>query len=191
MSVIFAADLSLTNTGVAVGADGKVRGSFVIPVKGDGMGRLISMRNMICDQIDKAKPNLIIFEDLAFSMNKAYAKENAGLAYMIRAELHTDAMCPWLLVGASQLKKYAVGSGGSKKAKVGKDLVILNVFKKWGHDVDNSDQADALALCHIGMALMGDEEPTIDPQREVLAALRKANPWLRTIPPVECSKGEQ
>lgn len=179
MSCIFAADLSLSNTGWAVGEGGRIVKSGLIPGKGEGVARLIHNRDKVCAQIDAIKPDLVVFEDFSFGSNMAFAREIAAMAFMIRAELYADKM-PYLCVSPLSVKKYCVGTSGSAKNKVGKDVILKEVYRRFGHDVSSHDEADALILCHLGMALLGDEEPTIDPQREVLAKLRESNKWLNS-----------
>lgn len=183
--VIFSADISLTSTGWAIGRDGNVASSGHISGRGDGMDRMIRQRDAVCREIDAAEPNLIVFEDFSFGSNMAYAREIAGLTYMIRAEIHQDAMCSYVCVSPMALKKYCVGTAGNAKAKVGKEHILKGVLQRFGHDVSSHDQADALVLCHIGMALVGDEQPTIEPQKQVLAALRTKDKWLSKFYPVE------
>lgn len=182
MSCIMALDISLLSTGFALAVDGQISSSGTIAGKGEGIERLIYNRNTICRQIDLAAPTLIVFEDLAFSRNEAYAKEIAGLTWMIRAELYTDKR-RYLLVGPSQLKKFVTGSGAAKK-----EQIIKEVFKRWGRDCPDNNSADAIGLAYIGMALRGEWTPTMAAQTEVLAALKKVNSWM--TPLVESKGGE-
>jgi Holliday junction resolvasome RuvABC endonuclease subunit len=167
-------DLSLTASGFALAVDGKVESHGLILGKYDGIARLIHNRDAVCDKIDSVKPDLVIFEDVAHHANNNLANENVGMAWMIRAELFSEKL-PYLLCAPSSLKKFVVGSGGSKKNPVTKDLVIKEIFKL-GHDVNENNVADAIGLVYVGMALVGDWEPRRDSQREVLAKIRESNP---------------
>jgi len=180
MSRVLALDLSLTASGFAVGESGKIIQSGVIPGKYDDIRRLIHNRNAVCDKVDAVKPDLVVFEDLAQSRNMAYAKEIAGMAHMVRAELFTDHV-PYILVQASSLKKFVVGTAGSAKTKVTKDLIMLNLFKRFGVETSDNNQADACGLCFIGMALLGEWEPQMQPQRDVLATVRKSSSAVLSI----------
>lgn len=185
--VIFAADLSLTATGYAVARDGVIEKHGLILGKGSDVGRLIHNRDRFMEMVESVQPELVIMEDLAQSRNMSFAKENAGMAYMIRSELYSDGL-KYVMVQASSLKKFVVGTAGSKKNKVTKDLVIRDVYKRWGHDIDSNDVADAIVLAYIGMAMVGDRPPEIEPQRQVLAGLMEKNPHIRMLlkpaPPV-------
>lgn len=165
-------DLSLTATGFALSTDGHLDGFRIIPGKGDGIERLISGRNRIMDQVEEAKPDLVIMEDLAFSQNQAFAKENAGLAYMVRAELHTDKI-PFLVAGPSQVKKFVTGSGGAKK-----EIIIKEVLRRFGVDCPDNNTADAVSMAYLAMALVGDWEPTTQAQLEVVAQIQSKNSWV-------------
>lgn len=180
MSTVLAFDLSLTSSGFALGVDGKITRSGTMAGKGESVARLIYNRDAICRQIDSAVPDLVVFEDFSFASNMSSAREISGMAYMIRAELYSDGR-PYACVSPLALKKYCVGSAGSAKNKVKKEHILLNVFKRWNHSCESNDEADALVLAHIGMALMGEELPTMTAQSEVLAKLRASNPWLAKL----------
>lgn len=189
MSAVLSFDLSLTRSGFALGVDGKIESSGTIAGKGEGVARLIYNRDMICRQIDSADPSLVVFEDFSFGSQMKYAREIAGMAWMIRAELYTDKL-PYVCVSPLALKKYCVGSSGSAKNPVKKEQILLQLFRRWGHECRSNDEADALVLCHLGMALVGDEQPTMAAQAEVLEKLHTANPWLPKTPLMESVSGE-
>jgi crossover junction endodeoxyribonuclease RuvC len=184
---IFSADLSLTATGCAVAIDGKLTTWGLIPGKHDGVQRLIYVRNRVCDKIDEVKPDLVIFEDFSYASKDGKAFERAGLAFMIRSELFTDKI-PFCVCSPQGLKKFVVGTAGSPKKPVTKELVIKEVFKRWGFDVDNNDEADAIGLAHVGMALVGDYALTMQAQHEVLETIRNNNPFLSRLDKREASE---
>lgn len=177
---VIALDLSLTSTGWALGVGGVISAHGLIPGKGDGVPRLIHNRNVVCAAIDTTQPDLVVFEDFSFGSDLSYVREIAAMAYMIRAELFVDKV-PYLCVSPLALKKFICGTAGSAKNKVTKDLVLKEVFKRWGHDVNDNNIADAIGLAYIGMAVMDAWEPTTDAQREVMDTLRKKNPWLSSL----------
>ncbi len=152
---------------------GLIQGKFEL------VPRMKYVRNRVCDRVDEFKPDLVIFEDLANSQNKSFAKEIAGLTYMIRAEMEPDHS--YIVAGTSQLKKFCCGSGGSSKNPVKKEQVMKDLFKRFGHDINDNNVADAIVLCYIGMAMMGDWKCKIDPQREVITKIASNYPHLRII----------
>lgn len=180
--MILAFDISLVATGFARAESGKIVDSGILGTAGcDGVKRLIQVRNRIMDKVDTAKPELVIMEDLAFSRNEAYAKEVAGASWMVRAELYTDGI-PYVLVGASSLKKFVCGHGGSAKNPVKKEHVLKAVYQRWNHDVNSNDQADAIVLAYIGMALLAEWQPTTEAQMAVLETVRKAHKGMKFSP---------
>lgn len=179
MAGVLSFDLSLSASGWCYAA-GKICGYGLLLGKYKDTQRLIYNRGIVCDKVDQIKPDLVIFEELAWSRNESFAKENAGLAHMVRAELYVDKV-PWVVATANQLKKFACGSGGSKKNPVKKEHVLKFCATRFGHDVSSNDVADAIILAYIGMALMGDWEPTTQAQKEVLAKIRESNPGIGSV----------
>ncbi len=176
MSSVLSLDISLTNSGWAVGEDGTVIAHGAIPGRHEGMLRLIWNRNRILDQVDKVKPDMIVMEGLAMRSMTGHNLERTGLAYMVRAELCSDHL-QWIEVSPQSLKKFIIGRGGSKKNPAPKSLILKYIATQFKHtDVDCDDVADALGLNYIGMALMGDWTPTTEAQRDVLEKLGISQP---------------
>jgi Holliday junction resolvasome RuvABC endonuclease subunit len=73
---------------------------------------------------------------------------------------------PYALVAPTTLKKFILGAGKGEKS-----LIIREVFKAYGLDAAVDDEADACVLAHIGLCLVGKEEPRNKAQREVLVTL--------------------
>lgn len=110
---------------------------------------------------------LVIFEDLAFAAHDRN-HERAGLANLVRWMLWRKGI-PYLLISPATCKKFSTGSGKGDKSRV-----QLAVFKRWGVDCEDDNQADAYALLRIGMSLTGiDRAKPTKAQEECLATLRK------------------
>ena len=71
------------------------------------------------------------------------------LGTTVRQVLH-ESEVRWHEVPPGTLKKFVTGSGVAKK-----DLVLLNVFKRFGVSCDTDDEADAVALAYFGAAHQG------------------------------------
>lgn len=171
-------DLSLTGTGFATHfSDGVVHRTITAP-KLAGLERLDSLAEQVDGKI--ALGDLVVFEDLAFSRNGNGAKENAGLAYLIRWQLWKRGI-PYLLVSPTSLKKFVTGAGNAEKS-----LVLREVYKRWGVDAANDNEADAVGLLYIGLAYTGQWQPTTEAQRQVLEALRNPKVKARKRKAVEC-----
>ncbi|HUV67023.1 MAG TPA: hypothetical protein VMW24_24260, partial [Sedimentisphaerales bacterium] len=67
-------------------------------------------------------------------------------------------------------KKFVAGKGNADK-----DLMLKEVLKRFALDLDNHNVADAVGLLYIGLALIGNWQPTTDQQRAVVTAVRNSN----------------
>ncbi len=174
--VVAAIDLSLTCTGWAIGSAGKLvdRGRIVPTLLIGEIPRLLLIRNAVMNVIEEAKADLVVFEDFSFASNMSGAREIAGAAYSIRMELFTDGK-PYFCVSPQALKKFIAGRGSTKKEKVPKEKIILEVFKRWGVEAEDNNVADAIGLAYVGMAFAGEWDVTIEAQAEVLAVLKAKN----------------
>ena len=71
------------------------------------------------------------------------------LGATIRQVLH-ESDARWHEVPPGKLKKFVTGSGVAKK-----DLVLLNVYKRFGISCENDDEADAVSLAYFGATYLG------------------------------------
>jgi Holliday junction resolvasome RuvABC endonuclease subunit len=156
---VVALDLSLTRTGVAARIDLGI-GYWSITSDRRGMERLTE----ICARcaLATADADLVVMEGLSMGKALPSALERAGLAYLIRMALWRRN-APVVLVPPSTLKKFTTGSGLAEKAQM-----LKVVFQRWGHDCLTDDEADACALLHYGLQLIGAEQPANEAQREAL-----------------------
>ncbi len=167
MATVIGIDASLTGAGVAVVKDGEFIASYRIVPKNKGVERLIEVETRIVDILRRHEPDLICLEDYAHSKS-GKAHQMGELGGVLRVLFHKSEL-PWIVIGIGQLKKFVTGKGNGKK-----DLVLMNVFKKWGLQFGNSDEADAFGLAKIGSYLAGDileGDRLLVTQQEVLDAL--------------------
>jgi crossover junction endodeoxyribonuclease RuvC len=172
--VIYALDLSLRATGWAISeGDGPVQFGTFPKSKWDHDQRRGEIAAHVFSKIPESCVDpLILIENFAFgAVNKAH---DIGMLHgVIRYGLYRRGFF-YLLVAPGQVKKFATGKGNSDK-----NLVIRAVFQRFGIEADDDNAADAVTLLHIGKAISGLWEPTMDAQREVVAQLKKENPWLK------------
>lgn len=164
---ISAFDLSLTGTGWAI-----QDGEFPLHFGTLNTRKLTGMERLRFIKVEVAKfaymSDLVIMEGLSFGSNDPSAQERAGLAYLIRYFFWQEKQ-RYLLAAPSQVKKFCTGKGNAKK-----EMLIKEVYKRWGVEAADNNQADALVLMQIGRCLMGTLEPTTDAQRDVLKVLKKS-----------------
>lgn len=163
---IAAFDLSLTGTGFARAEGDKTSFDTLRPPKGvaNGMARLHWILRSVYSRAETA--DLVVFEGLSYGSNDPSAQERSGLAYLIRYELWYNQR-PFILVPPSTLKKFVTGKGNAEKS-----IVIREVFRRYGCECGNDNEADACGLAVIGKCLAGDLEPETEWQRVVIAKLR-------------------
>ena len=163
----FGIDASLTGTGVAYLIDKKLQRVSLLASKKIGVQRVVDIEDKLKHHIDACPAGLILIEGYAYAAaNQAH--QIGELGGVIRRMLHRRNV-NWIEVAPSQLKKFATGKGNCKK-----DLVLLNVFKKWGVEFQTNDEADAFVLAMIGQALLGiDIGYGAQYQSEVISELLK------------------
>lgn len=170
-------DLSLAATGHAAFNGDVSWGTIKPPADLGEYARLNHVRGRVLEMSEGAE--LVVMEALSYGSNDPSAQERAGLAYLVRMSLW-KRQTPFLLVAPSSLKKFVTGTGAAKK-----ELMMLEVFKRFGHSASDNNQADAIGLAYLGMALTHQWEPTMDAQRDVLKVVRASNPWLQKLAALE------
>lgn len=138
-----------------------------------GVPRLDHIKKQVLELLGEpellgAEPGLlVVMEDFALHARSGSIDEICGMAYLVRHALWQVGI-DYLLVTPNQLKKFVTGSGAAEKSKVMKE-----VLKRFEVDTEDDNQADAVVLAHIGAAMAGLWEPTLDAQRELLKDLLK------------------
>lgn len=171
MNHIIGLDLSLTATGWAK-REGETTTFGTITGEGSGMPRLIKIETDVKDVV-YPYCELVVMEGLSFQSNAPSAKERAGLSYILqRSFYYCQLLC--VQVPPLLLKKFVIGN--AKNAE--KSLMLREVYKRWGIDAGNDNEADAIGLVMIGACLLGEMEPQNEAQREVLATISASHPGM-------------
>jgi crossover junction endodeoxyribonuclease RuvC len=172
-------DLSLTKTGYAiVDEDGIVLSSGVIKSKPSGDSPLDETRRIVriaeeaVQKIDEfcpgEGPTLVAIEGLAFMAKGTSLVQLAGLNYLIRTLL-AQFNWPFLIVMPTTLKKFITGSG-----KGDKDMIMMSLFKNYGFEAIDNNEADSYGLSACALALLGNPLKELGvPQKEVISLLKK------------------
>ena len=112
-------------------------------------------------------PEIICLEGYSFGSRGRAVFQTGELGGLVRVLLHKTGI-KWIEIPPSQVKKFATGKGNC-----GKDLILQQVYKRWGMEFKTSDEADAFVLAKIGTILLGHEEKLIKAQEEVLGVLEE------------------
>lgn len=164
-------DLSLTGTAYAYimrqnngyGTESPIKAETIDTRKSSGRYR----RKWIADKLFDLPGRDFCIEGLAFSRNDPSAQERAGLWFRVVDDF-LEHGCRVIVVPPTTLKKFVTGKGNAEKS-----LMIREVYKRWGFDAADDNQADAVGLLQVGRAVIGELTDLTKPQLEVVAALRK------------------
>jgi crossover junction endodeoxyribonuclease RuvC len=138
---------------------------------GRGMDRIDSIAGLVKSLIPATATDVtVLIEGYAFGASSSHVREIAELGGVIRYMLWYRHIRV-IEVAPSALKKFVTGKGNAEK-----NVILREVFRRWGFEAADDNEADAFALGKIGMCLLGIDQPTTDAQREVLAALRGERP---------------
>ena len=105
--------------------------------------RLIYLRDYISVLI--TSNDIVYLEGLSYA-SQGQAKAQMGAVHYVTRIFLLENDIKYKIVTPSELKKFVTGKGQCKK-----DLILLNVFKKWGVEFDNSDLADAYGLARMAL----------------------------------------
>lgn len=154
MSVIAGLDLSLTGTGLVILDQGSISTKKLIKSKPNEktplheIERLLAIKADIQLELERCKPDLVLIEGLAFmAKNTTALVQLAGLNYMIREYLAIKKI-PFVIIAPSTLKKFILGKGAG-----GKELMLLETYKRYGISFLDNNLCDAFALAQCGVAL--------------------------------------
>ena len=179
--MIVGLDLSLTATGIAHWEGGAVTRLTTVgssPRICDE-ARLEQLDQSVFDRIPHGFPagtgpkaELVVIEGLSFGSNTGSHSLRDGLHYLIRVGVY-QLKVPMLIVEPMRLKKFILGP--TKKGDNTKELMIREVWRKYGIEARDNNQADAAALAILGAAYLGKLPDLKAYQVEVIEKL-KAGP---------------
>jgi len=163
--MIHGIDLSLTGTGLVQFNDAGLLVSLTTfrPKAKDEIARLDEIALQVVRPLQDG--DLVVIEGLAFMSKTPSALERTGLWYLVRHYLWQERI-QCVPVSPMSLKKFCTGSG-----KAEKQHMLMHVFKRWGIEAADDNQADAYSLGRVGLCLRGVAEPETQAQREVLMKL--------------------
>ncbi len=166
--IVLGLDLSLTGTGIVIlNRDKLLYSECFKPKNKSGSDRLIEIRRKVKAILTEYNPQIICLEGYSFGSRGRALFQIGELGGIIRILLHESGI-KWIEITPSQVKKFATGKGNS-----GKDLILQQVYKRWGQEFKTSDEADAFVLAKIGTTLLGHKEKLTKQQEEVIDVVKK------------------
>ena len=148
-TMIAGVDLSLTSTGVAT-ITSTMTNVWTIPTKGKRADPLsdrgVRLRG-IADQVLQltAAADLVVIEGPGYGAPGGSTWDRAGLWWLVVSRLQRLDV-PVVVVAPTTRAKYATGKGNADKAAVA--VAVAKLFPAL--EINNSDEADSLALAHLG-----------------------------------------
>lgn len=146
-------DPSLTSTGVVVLNNlGEVQHRDVFKTKKGVVGwpRLFGQMDRLAKLLTDYSPELVVIEGYAYGQTNNLA-DLVTIGTLLRwscLQLHT----PYLDAAPTQLKKFATGKGNATK-----DMMILNVFKRYAFEAVDNNEADAYVAADLALKIWKSE----------------------------------
>lgn len=172
MKVVAGIDQSYTGFGYCVDGLSKKKGfpltKFVHPIE-----RLVYIHEWTTRWLeDEVMPvDLVVMEGYANAAK--FGRESAGeLGGVVKMAIHDVTSQYPLIVPPTSLKKFVTGKGNAKKNEM-----LLGVYKRWGVEFGDDNQADAYALEQFGRAYLfiqwGEDAGYPQYQLDAVEAVRK------------------
>ena len=111
-----------------------------------GMRRADVIASKIMEYVHHYQPDMIYLEDYAF-MFKSSGIVSMEIGTAIRFLLYKDGY-DYQNVSNSSIKKFVTGNG-----KAQKDLMLKEVYKRWGFDTNSDNIADAVGIAMFALAV--------------------------------------
>ena len=152
---ILGLDLSLVASGVVLINDGNVELREIIKSKPNGklpideLLRILMIRDKIKIIVEETQPDLVMIEGLAFmARNTTALVQLAALNYLMREVVNKSGR-PFVVVAPTTLKKFVTGKGNCQK-----DLMLLEIYKRYKEEFLDNNLADAYGLARIGLEVL-------------------------------------
>lgn len=135
---------------------------------GHGIARLRYLRDALAAELDtcerELKPGLLMVEGYAYGAK--CSREALGELGGIYRMLGYERGWTLVVVPPSVLKLYVAGKGTAPK-----ELMILEVYRRWGYAAPDNNAADAYALMRLGLDYLSDRSGLTKRVQEVLSKL--------------------
>ncbi len=141
-------DLSVANTGVVIiNLDAKILHKDVLRTKPKTPieSRITIIWDGVLQVHEKYQPHFIYIEELAYGARGDAMLELAGVNYFVRTQF-TWLDITYKMIAPGTLKKFVTGKGTGKK-----ELMLKEVYKRWGADFDDNNECDAYCLARMAL----------------------------------------
>lgn len=150
---IIGVDISYSSTGIAWEEGGVVKTTTISVTKekqSDALiGNILACRAWV-DKFDNFLAHNSLYNSILYVEDYAFGAKGSAVTAM--AELgglsrnwFIESDIKFVLVGVGENKKFLTGKGNAKK-----DMMLKEVYKRYGIDVNTNDEADAVSLLMFG-----------------------------------------
>lgn len=167
-------DLSLTGTGVVVIDDYyKIIVREKLETPSFGAERLYNLYKQLYRIIstEASDAKLACIEGPSYLSEKGHLFEIGEWTGCVKLILF-DLGIKYIVATPQQNKKYVLGKAPAEGSK--KELIILDIYKKFGEEIRENNIADAYVLSRIAHDLSLDQKGLPTYQQEVLTAIQKS-----------------
>lgn len=164
-------DFSLVATGYAViRSDGGIieTGTIKTSPQEAMPSRLVKIADAVVEILDRHQPDYACKESPAFGFSGAFTRGLEEVHGAVAYAVAKSGRAPLRGVAPSTLKKYATGSGRAEKSDV-----KVGIFKRWGIELKDNNQADAYIVARIAGGAHGGLPGETEEQREVIVTVKK------------------
>lgn len=141
-------DFAYANNGlVIIDKYGSVIESKVLITKSSmsDENRMLSLIDQLDSYLDFPQIQMVYLEGLSFGSKGRTVSQLGAVHYLTRIFLMQHNL-QYKIITPTVLKKFVTGKGNSKK-----ELILLNVYKKWGVEFDDNNLADAYSLARMAL----------------------------------------
>lgn len=168
-------DQSLTTFAACclIGEKDPMPAMLVIKPKTRGARRLWELRHTLSEWLVQFQPDHIVMEGYAFSRQMGHSLgECGGMTKLALLDAYgPDEVLAYPTIPTTQQLKMFAGLPGNAQ----KNLVLKAVLKKWGHDFNDDNEADAYVLAQIACSLTLGAR--LEYEKNLLAKLKVHTEW--------------
>lgn len=138
-----------TKTGIAVAESGRVLKTCRLEVpQRSGLHRAGALAALLLEELASWDPKLVVFEGYGYA-NSHTLVTLVEIGTVLRYFTMQKGF-EYVDIPPTSLKKFVTGKGNAKK-----DVMMLEVYKRFGYEAPTNDEADAIGLAMFGQAMHG------------------------------------
>jgi|WetSurSiteA1Bulk_404760.scaffolds.fasta_scaffold00070_33 crossover junction endodeoxyribonuclease RuvC len=151
MAKFIGMDFAFAKSGLAIldeNANIISEGVIVTSPKHSDEERLIQILDVL-NKLDQTDIKLVYLEGLSYGSQGRSVSQIGAVHYLTRIFLYKNKI-NYKIISPSELKKFITGKGNAKK-----DLMLLNIYKKFGIAYEDDNLADAYSLARMALEEYG------------------------------------